>query len=170
MSDVETARSALPQKTPKGKAAIIALTIPLLVSFEGFRSVAVHERIDPPGVYTVCFGRTNYDDPKIRPGVRYTKAECETFVSADLEEKYLPEVNRCIHVPLPPHRGAAVLDFTYNLGGGALCKSSVARKLNAGDVRGGCNAMLLYDRANGRQLPGLARRRRAERALCLMEN
>ena len=165
---------ALPQKTPRGKAAIIALTIPLLVSFEGFRSVAVHERIDPPGVYTVCFGRTNYDDARIVPGVKFNKAECERFLSADLAEKYQPEVDRCIHVALPPHRGAAVLDFTYNLGGAALCKSSVARKLNAGDVRGGCDAMLLYNRVNGRICDdahcGLGRRRRAERALCLMDD
>ena len=61
----------------------------------------------------------------------------------------------------------AMLSFTYNVGGGALCKSSVARKINAGDLRGGCDALLLYNRANGVPLRGLTNRRVAERELCL---
>jgi lysozyme len=48
-----------------------------------------------------------------------------------------------------------------------LCRGNVARYLNAGNVRAGCNAILAYDHAGGRVLPGLTRRRAAEKALCL---
>jgi lysozyme len=141
---------------------VLALAVSSITVYEGFAPVGHHDRIDPPGVNTVCYGHIE----NVRIGERHTKQQCEVMLEGDLP-RYDAMVTKAIHVPLPPHRHAALLSFTYNVGGGALARSSVARRLNAGDVKGGCNALLMYDRANGRVVPGLLTRRKSEREWCL---
>lgn len=142
--------------------AWLAVAVVIVASFEGLYTKAYK---DPVGVTTICYGITNHDRP-VKMGDRYSKEECVQFLKEDLI-KYKKMVDRCIKADMPPHRTAAMVSFVYNVGQGNLCKSSVARKLNAGDVRGGCNALLLYNKAGGRVFRGLERRRAAERALCL---
>ena len=62
---------------------------------------------------------------------------------------------------------AALVSFTYNVGSGALNSSTLLRRLNAGDTFGAANEFLRWNRAGGRVLAGLTRRRREERALFL---
>lgn len=160
-------RTSLPASlrlnTASGKAgAVIALTVAMLSAFEGTRLVGWHDKIDPPGVNTVCTGHTE----NVKVGERHTADECAQILADDIP-RYKAMVDRVIHVPMPPHRYAAIISFTYNVGEGNLRKSSVARYLNAGDVQAGCDALLRYDRANGRIVYGLERRRVAERASCL---
>ncbi len=148
---------------PGSKApAWLAIAITIVAAFEGLSTKAYK---DPVGVTTICYGITKYDRP-VKMGDRYSKEECVQFLKEDLI-KYKQMVDRCIKVELPPHRTAAMVSFVYNVGQGNLCKSSVARKLNAGDVKGGCDALLLYNKAKGKKLKGLERRRVAERELCL---
>jgi len=147
------------------KAAYVVLAVSMITVWEGYQKVGWHDPIDPKGVNTVCYG--HIEDVQI--GETYTKTQCEEMLASDLP-RYEAMVNKCIHVKMPPHRHAAIISFTYNVGGGALCKSSVARKLNAGDVQGGCDALLLYNRANGKVIRGLENRRQAERKYCLMDN
>jgi hypothetical protein len=71
---------------------------------------------------------------------------------------------------MPGYRHASIISFTYNVGGGALCKSSVARYINAGEPDKGCDALLLYVKANKHIIQGLKNRRMAERKLCLNNN
>ena len=61
----------------------------------------------------------------------------------------------------------AVLSFTYNVGIGAACQSTLMRKLNAGDLRGACDQLPRWVHDGGRVIKGLVRRRTSERALCL---
>ena len=61
----------------------------------------------------------------------------------------------------------ALVSFTYNIGGQAFCSSTLVRKLNAGDTVGACNELSRWTRAKGIELPGLVKRRAAERAMCL---
>jgi lysozyme len=159
-------------KYAAGATALTIATAAVTANFEGFEPVAVHERADPPNVITYCMGRTNYDDPNLKIGDRCTREQGEAFLASDLENKYLPPLRVCIpgFDAMPLHRQIAFLDAAYNLGDGTVCKSSMARKINAGDVRGACDAFLAYDRANGKVLRGLQRRREAERALCLRED
>ena len=145
-------------------AAILAVAIPLITNFEG---MALRPYRDVVGVPTVCVGATAADGVDLHRS--YTKAECEAMLAADLP-KYEEQVEKCVVVPMPPHRHAAILSFTYNVGGSALCRSSVARYLNAGNVTAGCNALLEYDHAGGRVIKGLTTRRIKERQLCLMED
>ncbi len=130
--------------------------------FEGYAPVGHHDPIDPPGVNTICYGHIE----GVKIGERKTKEQCMELLKQDLP-KYDKQVKAAIHVPLPPQRYAAILSFTYNVGGGALKKSSVARHLNAGDVQKGCDALLLYVYANGKPIRGLKIRREKERAMCL---
>lgn len=155
----------LKKQTSSKKALVVVLAVGMITVWEGLQRVAWHDPIDPPGINTVCYG--HIEDVEI--GDTYTKTQCEEMLASDLP-RYQAMVDRCIKVPMPPHRHAAMISFTYNVGGGALCRSSVARKLNAGDVQGGCDALLLYNRANGKEIRGLSRRRHAERKYCLMND
>jgi lysozyme len=66
-----------------------------------------------------------------------------------------------------PNQLAASVSLAYNIGTTAFCRSTVARRFNAGQWKAGCDAFLMWDRAGGRKVRGLTRRREAERAICL---
>jgi lysozyme len=149
--------------------AWIPICATLLCTFEGIAYTATHEHIDPAGVITFCIGRTNMDDASVRVGQHFTKAQCEKYLTEDIP-RYNEQMHRCIPKVQPPHREAALTSFTYNVGQGTVCKSSVAREINAGNITAGCNDLLRYDRAAGVVLKGLKRRREAERALCLQND
>lgn len=131
--------------------------------FEGLRQVAYR---DPIGIPTACFGETK----NIKLGDSFTKEQCEEMLGTRVLE-YGKGVDRCIHHELPPTRKAAYTSAAYNMGVETFCKSSMARKENAGDVQGACDALLLYNKARKAgiliTLPGLTNRRKAERDLCL---
>ena len=61
----------------------------------------------------------------------------------------------------------AIVVTAYNIGIAAFCGSSMARKFNAGDKSGACDALLLWTKAGGQFRQGLLNRRNEERALCL---
>lgn len=156
----------LTQLTRGHKAQWAAIAVVLLTGMEGLMPVARHLPVDPPGVVSACFGQTNLDMPSLKAGERFTTAECQQILLTRLP-RYNAYVDRCIHVALPPHRRAALVSFTYNVGPGTLCHSSVARELNAGHVTAGCNALRRYTYSNGHYQMGLARRRAVERRYCL---
>lgn len=167
-----TVKAHLQQHGKKWAGAGVAICAAFLMAREGFAPVATHERIDPPDVITWCFGRTNFDDPSVKVGARFTREQCKAFLEEDLP-KYAAPLQACMPAfdLMPPARQAALVSFAYNLGAGTACRSSVARLMNAGNVGAACDAMLLYNRVNGRVCDdahcGLGARRRAERKLCL---
>lgn len=61
----------------------------------------------------------------------------------------------------------AFVDAAYNIGVGAFCGSSMARRATAGDMVGACDALLMWNKVDGKEVRGLTRRRAAERELCL---
>lgn len=141
-------------------AAAIATT--LICGFEGCYTYAYR---DPVGIPTICFGHIE----GVQMGQRKTRQECKDLLQSDLP-KYMAQVDRVIHVYMPPHRYAAITSFTYNVGEGTLRKSSVARDMNAGRTRQACDDLLKYVYARGIKLPGLVKRRQQERAECLRED
>ena len=180
MSDTNNVEldTAVTKINPKGRGGWVAVTVACLVTFEGLTnvhggmSVGTHQSFDPKGVNTVCYG--HIEDVKI--GDKYTKIQCQKMLANDLP-RYEAQLERCITVPMPGYRHAGILSFTYNVGGGVpaknghpahggLCGSSVAKYINAGQWEKGCDALLLYDKAAGRVLPGLVARRKAERKMC----
>lgn len=135
----------------------------LLLSLAGWEGYSPAAYRDLAGVPTACWGDTS----QVEPGRTYTRDECE----ARLERQALAhtrEVLRCTP-GLAGHADQliAAASLAYNIGARAYCGSTVARRFNAGDWRGACNAFLMWNRAGGRVVRGLANRRRAERVLCL---
>jgi lysozyme len=145
----------------KKGGALAASVVALVSTFEGLRTYAYR---DPVGIPTVCFGETR----GVKMGDHHTPAECKDMLVSRLQE-FETGMRRCLVMPdsIPDQPYAAFLSFSYNVGTGAFCKSSVARNANAGNLRDACDALLMWDKAAGIRLPGLTKRRQQERALCL---
>lgn len=132
--------------------------------------VAAHEGYvpyvyaDPVGIPTSCFGHVG---PANTPGRTFTKVECESLLESDLHIAR-DAVRRCVRVPLTPGQEVALTSFTFNIGGPALCGSSLVRKANAGEPAFvWCAELEKWVYAKGKKLPGLVRRRSEEKALCV---
>lgn len=117
---------------------------------------------DIGGVLTYCTGATE----NAIWGKTYTKAECAAQLDKDLA-RHAEGVMGCVHAPLTDGQKIAFVDAAYNIGIGAFCGSSMAKKANAGDMQGACDALLLWNKAGGKVINGLTARRQKERELCL---
>lgn len=145
-------------------AAACALCAPVTMHFEGKRNTAYSDNLPANPVPTACFGHTG---PEVRVGTRYTDAQCAGLLQGDLK-KHAAGVAACTPgIINRPQVFAATTDFTYNLGVRTYCQSSAARFFAAGRWRDGCNRLALYNRAGGKVLTGLVRRRAADVQLCL---
>ncbi|SDA12829.1 lysozyme [Methylobacterium sp. UNC378MF] len=140
--------------------ALAALCCTTITGFEGLRTSAYRDSI---GVPTICIGETK----GVRMGMTVSKPQCEAMLLKRLTEDFAPAMERCVTRPMGDDTYAAFLSLSYNIGSGGFCKSSVVRLYNAGDRRAACHAILKFDRAGGRVVAGLVRRRKAEEALCL---
>jgi GH24 family phage-related lysozyme (muramidase) len=95
-----------------------------------------------------------------------TQAEAEAYLVKALE-KFAAAIRPKITAPINGNEFGAFLSLAYNIGPGAFAKSSALRKFNAGDKAGAADAILLWNKAGGRVMKGLDRRRAAERKLFL---
>lgn len=139
-----------------------SLAIGLVGGYEGLRTKAY---IPIPGdVPTICFGETR----GVKMGDTATVAECKTMLGNALVE-FEANMRRCLVAPdkVPDKPYVAFLSLSYNIGSRAFCGSTVARKANAGDMRGACNAILAWNKAGGRVVKGLVNRRAEEQKICL---
>lgn len=145
----------------KKSAAVAALAVSLVGGFEGMRTKAYLDVVKVP---TICFGETR----GVKIGDVATAAQCKTMLADGLAE-FETGMRKCLTSPdaIPDKPYVAFLSLSYNIGTGAFCRSTLVRKVNAGDVRGGCDELLKWDRAGGMRWKGLTRRRQEERALCL---
>lgn len=136
--------------------------IKLIKDFEGERLGAY---LCPAGVWTIGYGHTDAaGPPKVVPGMVITKREAEDILRRDLL-KYEVAVDRAVSVPLTPNQFDALVSFCYNVGAGAFSKSTLVKKLNRGDYDAVPAELMKWNKANGKELSGLTRRRRAEAAL-----
>lgn len=146
---------------PRMKVAGLGISGALLVaiaSHEGFRGNAYDDGV---GVQTIGFGTTE----GVRSGDKITVERALVRLLADAS-KFEQAVKRCAPVPMYQHEFDAFVSLTYNIGEVAFCKSTLAKKLNAYDYAGACAEILKWDRAGGRVLPGLTKRRQAEYEKC----
>lgn len=139
-------------------AGALALTIGVVGQFEGVRYRVYRDVV---GIPTYCYGETK--NPQF--GHTYTPDECKSIFIPRLEE-FNAGVDSCVHVPLSDKRRAASVSLAYNIGIGAFCRSTYVRRLNARDPHA-CDSILSWNRAGGRIVAGLTRRRAAERKLCM---
>ena len=129
-----------------------AAGLQLIESFEGLR---LNSYQDSVGVWTIGYGHTQ----GVKPGQTITQQQAQAFLQQDLGVAEAA-VNK-LGLTLTDNQFAALVSFTFNLGGGNL------NKLLSQGLAAAPDRILLFDHAGGRVLPGLTRRRQAERALFL---
>ncbi len=120
---------------------------------------------DVAGVWTVCDGHTGTD---IIKGKKYTDRECDRLLWNDLQP-VKQTVDGLVKVPLNEYLRASLYSFTYNVGSGAFSKSTLLKKLNAGDQEGACEELRRWVYAGGMKFRGLMNRRDMERSMCLAD-
>jgi GH24 family phage-related lysozyme (muramidase) len=133
--------------------------IALIQEFEGMRLVGY---LCPAGKPTVGWGHTK----TARVGQRISIERAEQLLREDLAD-FERCVERVVSVPMSQNEFDAIVSWAFNVGCGAVAKSTLVRKLNAGDRKGAADEFLRWNKAGGKSLAGLTRRRRAERELFL---
>ncbi|MEN9924734.1 MAG: hypothetical protein RL268_860, partial [Pseudomonadota bacterium] len=118
-------------------AAVISLAAAVIQPWEGRELRAYRDIV---GVWTICDG----DTANVRPGQVATEAECDTRLARQVQT-HATGLQACLTRALPVKTEAAFVSWTYNVGVGAACKSTLVRKVNAGDLRGACNELLKWN-------------------------
>ena len=143
---------------------INSTTMNLIKEFEG---CYLYSYKDAVGVWTIGYGITSADKSitgkTIGPGMKISKATAEKWLKESLEEKYAPKVMKYDHIyHWNENEFGSMLSFAFNIGSidsltdyGKRSKKEISEKI------------LLYNKAGGRVLRGLTRRRIAERKLFL---
>lgn len=134
----------------------------LIKHFEGLRLGAYQCSAD---VWTIGYGHT----AGVKPGDAITTEQADAFLRQDVADSERA-VSRFVSVPLTQNQFDALVSFTFNLGSGSLRNSTLLKKLNAGDYSGAAEQLLRWVNAGGKKLPGLVRRREAEKTLFLEAN
>lgn len=138
--------------------------IALIKQFEGCKLTAYQDSV---GVWTIGYGWTQPVDGKpIRAGMTIKQETAERLLKTGLVS-YESDVSRLVKVGMTQGQFDALVSFTYNLGARSLSTSTLLRKLNAGDYAGAADEFLRWNKAGGKVLNGLTRRREAERDLFL---
>lgn len=146
---------------------------PLVIQWEGEHRCrddrSMHcAYLDIVDVPTICFGETK----GVRIGDRASDAECRAMLRARLTDDFRDGLHRYFSettklTRLTPHRDAAYTSLAYNVGIRGAGRSTATRRLNKGDIAGGCAALRWWNRAGGRVVRGLVNRRAEEYGLCM---
>lgn len=133
----------------------------LVMEFEGFSARPYRDSV---GVWTIGYGSTAGVGPHSPP---VTKAQAQARLMREVDAQYGAAINS-LRLPLNCNQFDALVSFVYNVGVGGVAPSThVGRSLRAREWRHAADALLAWDKAGGRPLAGLTRRRHAERALFL---
>jgi lysozyme len=143
-------------------AAALACALPITKACEGYWPTAKVDTIGTGRPCTGGYGETEH----VKCGESHPEKYWADLLVVKLK-RYDAEIGHCIHVELPDQTRAAVVIFAYNVGSAGACRSTTIRKMNDGDIRGGCDALMQWTRAQGHVVPGLVNRRAKERKLCL---
>ncbi|SBW13049.1 Lysozyme [uncultured Alphaproteobacteria bacterium] len=124
---------------------------------------------DGAGVWTICNGITE----GVKPGQTATEAECARLFASEIGKR-LAAVDEMVTAPMSPARHAAITSLCYNIGLSACRRSTLIRKLNAGDPNA-CDEILRWHYSGGQDCTdpksncrGIPPRREQERELCLL--
>lgn len=134
----------------------------LIKTYEGLMLKAYK---DPVGIWTIGYGHTADAGPPVpKAGMVLTKAGAEALLIKDLRA-YEAAVHKAVKVPMTDNQFGALVSLCYNIGPGNFAKSTLVRKLNAGDINGAAAQFDVWVNAGGKRLQGLVNRRNAEQAL-----
>lgn len=145
--------------------------IAVIKNFEGLRLNAYR---DIAGVWTIGYGSTRYHDGKaIKPGDKLTtEMQADALFKVTLAN-FISSVSGLVKVVLTQNQFDALVSFTYNVGVGGFQKSTLLKKLNAGDYKGAADQFLVWNKITDPEtrqkvvFSTLKKRREQERALFL---
>ena len=138
--------------------------VDIICDFEGKRLVAYDDGV---GVWTIGFGTTIYPNGiKVKKGDTCTEAQAKSYMAHDLK-KFEQAVNGAVNIPLNQNQFDALVSLAYNIGTGAFNKSTLVKKLNAGDIRGAADQFDVWINAGGKRMQGLVKRRAKEKEVFL---
>lgn len=132
----------------------------LIKDFEGCRLVVY---ADAAGYPTVGYGHMDFS---LVLGNKITQAEAEELLRSDLQ-KFEDGVSELLVEEYTANQFSAMVSLAFNIGLGAFKKSTLLRKFNAGDILGAAAEFHKWNKAGGKVLKGLVRRRQAEARLFL---
>jgi len=112
----------------------------------------------PANVWTIGYGHTGDD---VWPGLVITLAEAEALLTKDLK-RFEGYIDKYVKVPLTQNQFDALVSFVYNIGAQAFIESTLLKKLNAGDYEGAAAQFPRWNKAKGKVLAGLVKRREKE--------
>ena len=144
-----------------GALAVSATALVSIALNEGYRGEAYKDAV---GVPTVGYGETKGVTMKSR--TTPDRALVQLLSSAN---SHADDIRQCIKVPLYQHEFDAYVSLAYNIGAKNFCGSTLVKKLNAGDYTGACEQIRRWDRAGGKVLAGLTKRREKEYRMCMGE-
>lgn len=129
-----------------------------------FESLFLKAYQDPVGVWTIGWGHTGlkHKDGTVHKGRVITEEKATELLTHDLRS-FAERVTKLVKVRLTDDQFSALVSFDFNTGG--LSKSTLLKKLNAGDYKGAADEFLRWNKAGGQVLRGLTRRRESERNL-----
>ncbi|MEL6350341.1 MAG: lysozyme [Cyanobacteria bacterium J06627_28] len=134
----------------------------LIKAFEGLRLQAYRDAV---GIWTIGYGTTR----GVRPGMSIGEDDAINFLQQDLV-RFEKSINDAVKVPINDNQFSALASFVYNVGPGAFRSSTLLRMLNDEKIHEAADQFPRWNRAGGRVLAGLTRRRNAERKLFLGED
>jgi len=134
-----------------------AFTAPFIAFVKRKEGCKLHAYQDAVGVWTIGYGHTG----GVAPGDTITQARADALLMQDLAAAR-DDVLHATKRKLTQAQLEALTSFVFNLGAGAYERSTLKRKLEAGDLVGAANEFQRWNHADGRVLPGLTDRRREE--------
>lgn len=132
--------------------------IRLIKHYEGLSLKAYRDIV---GVWTIGYG----DTENVTPGMVITEAEAQKRLSNRINRDFLPGVLAAITRKPEQFELDAMVSLAYNVGVGAFRGSTLVKLFNAGDMQGAADQFPRWDKAGGKSVKGLRRRRAAERAM-----
>ena len=141
-----------------GVLAVSATCLVGIATHEGYRGEAYKDAV---GIPTIGYGET----AGVKMGDKTTPERALVQLLSSTE-KHADAIRQCIHVPLYQHEFDAYISLAYNIGTGAFCRSTLVKKLNTKDYAGACEEIKRWNKAGGKVLPGLVKRREAEYRMC----
>ena len=141
--------------------------IRLIKQFEGCRLTAYPDPGTGGDPWTIGYGWTHPIDGKpVKPGMTIDQETADRLLKTGLVS-YENDVLKLVRVKLTKGQFDALVSFAYNVGSRALSTSKLLKKLNAGDIKGAADEFLRWNKAGGKEMPGLTKRRKAEREVFL---
>src|SRR5258708_10682015 len=148
-----------------GRSLIESFEGLILQSYDDYNDHIVNTGDTVHGVLTIGYGHTSAaGPPHVSIGDTITQADADKILGQDLG-RVEGEVTNLVHVTLNQNQFDALVSFQFNTG--ALAHSSALPLLNEGKYVEAADHLLLYNKAGGRVLAGLVRRRQAEKDLFL---